>query len=92
MTTFRFTVIMTTFRFAVILRSEVTKDLITKDDIMSYGLIWIITIMVMVLSYVVQARLNSRAGRRFLVFSPNFVNFSRLMIQTIVIPSPAIAN
>ena len=27
---------------------------------MSYGLIWIITIMVMVLSYVVQARLNSR--------------------------------
>ena len=60
MTTFRFTVIMTTFRFTVILRSEATKDPIIKDDIMSYGLIWIITIMVMVLSYVVQARLNSR--------------------------------
>lgn len=52
------------YKFTVFLKKSARKSLHLKDGIktkdMSYGMIWIITIAIMVLSYIVQAMLTSR--------------------------------
>ena len=52
------------YKFTVFLKKSARKTLHLKDGIktkdMSYGMIWIITIAIMVLSYIVQAMLTSR--------------------------------
>lgn len=52
------------YKFTVFLKKSARKSLHLKDGIktkdMGYGMIWIITIAIMVLSYIVQAMLTSR--------------------------------